>query len=166
MIWRDDDILWQDYPLEQLLAVDDLFQAEGIEHTVAVLASTLTPALAQAILARRMTVQLHGWRHDDLSTDRGAGAELPAAVAKIEQVLGVRPTVLYPPWNKTSPYLEAAARDLGLVVSAEKVSLDFYIRKGGKVSRPVINFHYWAPECALLPAAFALDPTPRRARCA
>lgn len=158
MIWRDDDILWLHYPLSLLLEIDDLFQAAGVTHTLAILASTLTPDVAAAIRARDMVPQLHGWRHDDLSVDGHAIDELPQAVLKIEELVGIRPTVLYPPWNKTSPVLEQAAAALGLTVSSRKLSLSQVIRNGGVDRKQIgtINFHYWADECALLPQAFAL----------
>ncbi len=154
MIWRDDDILWGAHGLEELLRVDDLFQRAGVTHTVAVIASTLTPALASAIRERRMVAQVHCWKHDDLSVDAAAVAELPQAVEKIENMVGMRPTTLYPPWNRTSPSLEAAAVALSLTVSAVKVSLDQYIRFRGQVGEDTINFHYWhEPDRALLPRA-------------
>jgi peptidoglycan/xylan/chitin deacetylase (PgdA/CDA1 family) len=111
-----------------------------------------------------MAVQLHGWQHDDLSTSQRGVAELPQALKTIHDLLGVRPTILYPPWNKTSPFLEASAQRLGLRVNPVKVSLDYFIRRGGRVKNPTtLNFHYWADEVALLPAAFALARQPRPA---
>jgi peptidoglycan/xylan/chitin deacetylase (PgdA/CDA1 family) len=157
MIWRDDDILMEDTRLDQLLIADDLLQRYGRLHTVAIVAETLTPEVAAAVRARGMSAQLHGWRHDDLSVDRAAIGQLRQACDKIADLVGVRPTVLYPPWNKTGPAMEAEARALGLTVSARKTSLAHYIRHKGRVSHDTINFHYWAPEMALLEPALQIE---------
>lgn len=143
MIWRDDDVLWEAHGLDELLLVDDLLQERGVRHTVAIIADRLTPAVAAVIRERQMVAQLHCWHHDDLSVDVGAIAELPQAVQKIEELCGQRPTVLYPPWNRTSPWLEQAASELNLRVSAQKISLEQFIRFRGHVSEQTINFHYW-----------------------
>ena len=146
MIWRDDDILHRGFGLEPLLLVDDCLQAAGVVHTIAIIARTLTPALARVILERRMSAQLHCWDHDDLAVHAEARAQLAEAVARIEDLIGVRPTTLYPPWNRTSGALEAAAAALGLTVSAEKISLEQFIRVSGDVPEAsVVNFHYWFP---------------------
>lgn len=143
MIWRDDDILWQHHGLAELLAVDDLLQGAGVLHTVAIIAATLTPTVAAALRERRVSCQLHCWQHDDLSVDAAALAQLPDAVAKIADLIGARPTVLYPPWNRTSPMLDEAAAALDLRVSYEKVSLEQFSRFQGDVDCDTINFHYW-----------------------
>ena len=147
MIWRDDDVLQAGSGIDDLLHVDNLLRRAGCVHTVAILAETLTPALAAVIRDCGMVPQLHGWSHDDLSVDEHAIAQLPAAVEKLTAVCG-RPTVLFPPWNRTSPRLEAAAAALGLRVSAEKVSLEQVIRFQGKLpDTAIVNFHYWhAPD--------------------
>lgn len=153
MIWRDDDVVTAPHTLAQLLAVDDIIRRAGQVHTVAIIAETLTAEVAAAIRDRGMDAQLHCWRHDDLSVDAAAVGQLPDAVAKIADMVGTRPTVLYPPWNRTSEMLEVAAGWLGLTVSAEKISLGQYLR--GARGLPV-NFHFWhAPDVALLERALA-----------
>lgn len=158
MIWRDDDI-WVKTKLDQLLQVDDSFQAAGLPHTIAVLAERIDAhqALVDAIKARGMIVQLHAWAHDDLSVNASARAALPGAVELLTSVFGTRPTVLYPPWNRSSPALERVAAELGLTISTKKVSLEQYLRFKGDVGEDTINFHYWdGKERDLLPAAFAV----------
>lgn len=145
MIWRDDDVLMDDRGLDALLLVDDLLQQFGQLHTVAVIAETLTPAVAAVLRERRMSAQVHCWRHDDLSVDVAARAQLSDAVRAIADAVGVRPTVLYPPWNRTSPALEAVAAELGLRVDPVKVSLEQVIRAPGAVRHATVNFHYWHP---------------------
>jgi peptidoglycan/xylan/chitin deacetylase (PgdA/CDA1 family) len=160
IIWRDDDVLLKRHQLGLLLAADDIFQRAGRVHTIAVIASTLTCELAAVIRERRMSAQLHCWQHDDLSKP-GADARLAQAVARIEDLVGVRPTVLYPPWNRTSVALEAAAAELGLTVSAVKVSLEQFIRCDGGVAEDVVNFHFWHdPDVRQLARALALEKRP------
>jgi len=144
VIWRDDDVLQPETRVADLLAVDDLLRAHECQHTIAILASTLTPDLATVIKERGMVPQLHGWAHDDLSVDDAAVAQLPRALETIAAACGHRPTVLYPPWNRVSPRLLEAAAKLDLVVSWEKLSLTPFIRRQGRC-RPgtVLNFHYW-----------------------
>lgn len=164
MIWRDDDI-WVKTKLEQLLAVDDCFQDVGVPHTIAVLAERIDahPALVDAIKARGMIVQLHAWTHDDLAASAAARAALPGAVDLLTHVFGYRPTMLYPPWNRSNALLERTAHALGLTVSTKKVSLDQYLRFKGDVGEDTINFHYWDDhERELLPAALALYRQRRR----
>lgn len=157
MVWRDDDILWEAHGLDELLQVDDRLQAAKLTHTLAVIADTLTPEVAAVIRARGMSAQLHCWHHDDLSVDERAVAQLGDAVAKIADLVGVRPTVLYPPWNRTSPMLERAAAALDLTVSHEKISLEQYIRFNGRLPPRVINFHYWhEPDRLALAQALAI----------
>lgn len=157
MIWRDDDVLELARTLPQLLGADELLRRYGQVHTIAIIASTLTPELAAIIRERGMSAQLHCWAHDDLSVDGIAIAQLPAAVAKIEALVGTRPTVIYPPWNRTSALLETAACKLGLAVSVAKISLEQYIRADGDVAESVVNFHYWhASDMELLEPALKI----------
>lgn len=144
MIWRDDDILYPHVKLADLLWVDDLLRDHGCTHTVAIIAETLTPELGAVIRERGMVPQLHCWAHDDLSVESAAIAELPAALDRIETLCGSRPTVLYPPWNRTSTVLESVAKALGLTVSVDKLSLEQFNRFQGDVGPDdVINFHFW-----------------------
>ena len=143
--------------LPQLLAVDDIVRAHGETHTIAIIASTLTRELGRLIRERGMSAQLHCWNHDDLSLDADGRAQLAGAVAKIEDLVGTRPAVLYPPWNRTGPELEAAALELGLRVSVRKISLEQFIRCRGDVEEETINFHFWHPEdVAQLPEALRI----------
>lgn len=154
MIWRDDDI-GQNTRLDVLTAVDDVFQRHSKPHTIAVIASGIDtrPDLIDLIRERRMIVQLHCWEHDDLSVDAAARCELARAADLLESLF-VRPTVLYPPWNRTSPELEEVAAYLGLTVSHKKVSLSQYVRVKGDVNENVVNFHHWhVPDVLLLERA-------------
>lgn len=155
LIWRDDDIS-VDTNLEQLIRVDDILRVAGLTHTIAVIAEGFqtSTVLVDAIVRRGMDVQLHCWRHDDLTTTPDLLKQLADGADMITRVFGQRPTVLYPPWNRSDERVEQAAASLGLRVSTEKVSLQQYIRVKGDVAEDVINFHYWsAEERRLLPDA-------------
>ena len=147
MIWRDDDISRTTH-LAHLLQVDDQFQLTGQTHTIACIMRDmlLRPDLITAIKGRRMEPQLHCWTHDDLTTDTQSLRALPMAVQAMEDLFGVRPTVLYPPWNRSNERVEAMAEELGLTVACEKLSLQAYLRAGGYVQETVVNFHYWDAE--------------------
>lgn len=146
MIWRDDDI-GVGTNLEALAAVDDLFQHYRQPHTVAIMAAGMDtrPDLVELIKERKMIVALHCWRHDKLTASPQGRADLSRAVDLLRDLFGESPTVLYPPWNKTSPEVEEAAAALGLAVSHKKISLEQFIRAGGDVAETTCNFHYWHP---------------------
>lgn len=147
LIWRDDDISAQTQVRELLLA-DDILQAAGVRHTVAVIAKDIEDhrELIDAIRDRRMDVQVHCWTHDDLTIDRESLMNLSSAVETIEDVFGQRPTVLYPPWNRADARVYEVAGELGLRVSNQKVSLAKYIHVDGDIREDVVNFHYWSAE--------------------
>lgn len=153
-IWRDDDVLWKPTDLDALLYADDILQRHGALHTIAVIASRLTREVGRIIRERGMSAQLHCWDHDDLSVNVDAVAQLPAAVARMEDMIGTRPTVLYPPWNRSSEMLQTAAARLRLKVSTRKASLEQFIRFRGSIGEDTINFHHWhAPDVELLDVA-------------
>lgn len=158
MIWRDDDI-GEDTRLDVLTAVDDLFQRYSQPHTIAVMARGIDtrPDLIDLILRRRMDVQLHCWRHDNLVSNAQARDELRPAVRLLRDLFGPQVArVLYPPWNRSSVELEEAAGALGMTVSTAKISLSQYIRAGGDVEEDVVNFHHWH-----VPDALQLEPALR-----
>ncbi len=147
MIWRDDDIGVETtgWRLERLRQVDDLFQTHRLPHTVAVLAVDLelNPDLIALIRNRKMIVQLHGWEHEDYVANPSALLDLPVAVSTLERLFKTRPTVFYPPWNRSNDLVAHACDLLGLTVSAEKISLEQYIRVQGDADCDTVNFHYW-----------------------
>lgn len=168
MIWRDDDIgaeqvtnagrLVAGTNVDDLRAVDDVFQRYGVPHTIAIIARDFDQRqdLIDLIVERRMVAQLHCWTHDDLTLDARARDDLALGVEMLERTVG-KPTVLYPPWNRSSPVVVEAARELGLTVSTRKISLPQFIRAGGDVSERVVNFHYWhIPDVVLLDQALRL----------
>lgn len=155
--WRDDDI-GRRTKVEVLAAVNDVFQRYRVPHTIAIMAAGLDerPDLVALIKERGMLVQLHCWTHEDLTRTEHR-AQLPRAMDMAEQLFGVRPTVLYPPWNRSDRYLEEFAMQLGLTVSAAKISIEQYIRAGGDVAEDTVNFHHWhVPEAVLIEPALRI----------
>ena len=169
IVWRDDDvgcahinragIAIPGTKLADLLAVDDMLRRHGKAHTIAVIACGLAGnrELVELIRAREMVVQLHCWKHDDLTANAQARTDLERAADAIFELFDARPTVLYPPWNRSSREVEEAAAALGMTVSHRKVSLDQYVRAGGDVDVPTVNFHHWhVPDVILLDRALSL----------
>lgn len=145
MTFRDDDVSYQT-ELIWFQQVHNLFKEAIMLHTIALICKDIekNQELIDFIKKNNIDVQVHCWEHYDLTTNHvQANIDLNLCVNKIEEVFGERPTVLYPPWNKTDERLEAIAKDIGLTVSTEKVSLDQYIRVEGAVKEEVVNFHYW-----------------------
>jgi len=153
IIFRDDDISHLT-AVNQFAEIHKLFRSRVILHTIALIAKDINknPALIEFINANNIDVQLHCWKHYDLNNDLKVTADdLKKGCDTIEKYFNHRPNVLYPPWNKTSKGLEEVAANLGLTVSADKISLSQYIRHDGRFDDVVINFHSWAyPDVILL----------------
>lgn len=160
LVWRDDDIGFET-DIDTLMLVDDFFQLHRVTHTIAVMVDKLhkRPDLVEFIRARGMDVQLHCWDHIDLSKEprEQLHDHLSVAVEEVNALFGKRPTVLYPPWNRSSDLVREVAAAVGMVVHDQKISLEAYIRTGGGVKEHTINFHYWATqERDLIPQALEI----------
>ncbi len=161
IIFRDDDI---EKPtcFDLFRRADAILRERAVTHTIAVIADKidLNPDVCDYINSPRrrdgFDVQLHCWNHDHPLTSYTATNlehDLGRGKAKLENLFGKPVSVLYPPWNKSSPTVIEAASRVGLAVSFEKISLSQYLRAGGDVGNAVINFHYWSDEVNLLAAA-------------
>jgi peptidoglycan/xylan/chitin deacetylase (PgdA/CDA1 family) len=152
MIFRDDDVS-KDTDLKRFKAIHDLFNKYGVLHTVALICKDVEqnkPLLKFLKSQKNIDVQVHAWEHFNFQTDLSKLHEqLPLAVELVTKHFN-KPTVLYPPWNKSSIGVERIAWDNGLKVMADKISLSQYLRG---VKGNVINFHFWADECDDLEAA-------------
>jgi peptidoglycan/xylan/chitin deacetylase (PgdA/CDA1 family) len=152
MIFRDDDISYLTN-LEEFKKVQEIFDHNNVRHTVALICKDIdkNPELIDFIRSKDIDVQIHCWEHIPLTEYHDKLIDhLSWSISTIETYFGNRPTVLYPPWNKSDSFVEAKATDLGLKVSNKKITLSKYIQFKGKVSQKVINFHYWAYEEAML----------------
>lgn len=152
MIWRDDDISYLT-KLEEFKQVQDIFDRNNTRHTIALICKDIekNPELIDFILTKDIDVQIHCWEHLPLTEYHDKLIDhLSWSISTIQTLFGKRPTVLYPPWNKSDEMVVAKATDLGLQVSTQKITLSKYIQYKGKVSDEVINFHYWAYNEAML----------------
>lgn len=162
MIFRDDDIS-QFTKLDEFERVHNLFLEYGVRHTISVIAKGIenNPELVNYILNHQYTfdIQLHCWEHVELSTlsKEELTQHLSHGIKSIQENFHVTPAILYPPWNKTSTYLDGIASNNNLKVSSKKVSLTQYIKVDGSVSEDTINFHYWHdPEVIMLEQALRI----------
>lgn len=151
MIFRDDDISWKT-DLKKFVEVNNTFIEYNVKHTIAVIAKDLEKMPKDLVTYIRdsgnIQVQLHCLDHFELPncSKEELLNDLGIALDEIEGILQQRPTILFPPWNKTSPMVNMVAHRLGLTVSWEKVSFSQYIKTRGYVLEQVVNFHYWAYE--------------------
>lgn len=152
MIFRDDD-LSKDTDLKKFKAVHELFNKYGVLHTIALICKDIEqnkPLLKYLKSQKNIDVQVHAWEHFNFQTDlERLHTELPRAVEIITRHFK-KPTILYPPWNKSSIGVERIAWTNGLKVITNKISLSQYLRG---IKGEVINFHFWADEVKDLEAA-------------
>lgn len=152
MIFRDDDIS-KDTDLKKFKAVHELFNKYGVLHTVALICKDIEqnkPLLKYLKSQKNIDIQVHAWEHFNFQENlERLHTELPQAVEIITKHFK-KPTILYPPWNKSSIGVERIAWTNGLKVITNKISLSQYLRG---VKGDVINFHFWADEVKDLEAA-------------
>ena len=125
--------------------VHTYFKEAIVMHTIAVICKDIENniELVDYIKKNNIDVQVQCWTPYDLTADHiQANIDLNMCVNKIEDIFGERPTVLYPPENKTDHRLHEIAKALGLTISTESVSLDEYCKKNGEVEEEVISFCY------------------------
>lgn len=152
IIFRDDDIS-VDTDLKKFKAVHELFNKYNVLHTVALICKDIEqnkPLLKYLKSQKNIDVQVHAWEHFNFQENLARlHTELPQAVEIVTRHFK-KPTILYPPWNKSSIGVEKIAWNNGLKVMADKISLSQYLRG---VKGNVINMHYWSSECSDLEAA-------------
>jgi peptidoglycan-N-acetylglucosamine deacetylase len=106
---------------EHTPAVLDLLDEAGVKATFFVIGQKAAahPDLVRAIAARGHALGIHGMVHDRLLTLRSpdtVGDDLAEAIATVEAVTGVRPTLFRPPVGLTSPRIARALEWFDLVV--------------------------------------------------
>jgi peptidoglycan/xylan/chitin deacetylase (PgdA/CDA1 family) len=158
-IFRNDDVSYKT-EVGQFEEVHKLFKKYIVLHTIAVICKDIqkNKELIDYINANNIDVQVHCWEHYDFTQNHDKlRKDLPKAIAVIEKHFKHRPTVLYPPWNKSDAIVEQIAAENGLTVSNQKISLSQFIRFEGNTREDVINFHSWAlPEIIILEDALKL----------
>ncbi len=130
-----------------------------MKHVIAVIARDMNQAPELVNYVRNnpnIEVQLHCWEHIDYTVQHDKIPEhLKLSVKELEKHLGVRPTIWYPPWNKTDEKMEHHAANMGMTVSTQTGHLAQYIRK--QTEMETISLHYWADEdCMLLETALQI----------
>lgn len=139
--------------LRKFKAVHDIFNDYNVTHTIAVICNKVgkNGDLIDYINAHNnFDIQIHCWDHIPMTENENLTDDLVNCVYKIESVFGKKPTTVYPPWNLSNQKVIDIANGLGLIVSAEKISLSAYIRTLGHVKERVVNFHYWAEQESIL----------------
>lgn len=99
----------------------DLLDEAGVKATFFVIGKKAAahPELVRDMVARGHAVGIHGHVHDRLLTLRSpetVGDDLAEAIATIEGITGVRPTMFRPPVGLTSPRVARALEWFDLVV--------------------------------------------------
>ena len=99
----------------------DLLDEAGVKATFFVIGQKAAahPELVRDIVARGHAVGIHGHLHDRFLTLRSpdtVGDDLAEAIATIEAITGVRPTLFRPPVGLTSPRVARALEWFDLVV--------------------------------------------------
>lgn len=152
IIWRDDD-LSKDTDLKKFKAVHELFNKYKVLHTVALICKDIEqnkPLLKYLKSQKNIDVQVHAFEHYDFQTNlQRLHEDLPKAIEIVTRHFK-KPTILYPPWNRSSIGVERIAWNNKLKVVSNKISLSQYLRG---VKGDVINFHYWSDECEDLETA-------------
>lgn len=152
IIFRNDDIS-KTTDLKQFKAVHALFNKYKVTHTIALICKDIedNKQLVKYLKQQKnIDIQVHAWEHYDFTLEPVRLSEdLPKCVELITRLFK-KPTILYPPWNKSDLRVAHIARQLGLEVSNKKISLSQYLE--GKPGE-VINFHSWDKECKDLEAA-------------
>lgn len=149
MIFRDDDIGRPNLSIDLFKEVDALFIKYQVIHHVAIITEHMDRMQEWLLYIEanpHIQPQLHCLSHDKALTelsDSELYAQLYTAIGQFKYYFQTKPTILYPPWNRTNELVRQTAFKLGLDVSHEKVSLSQYIRCEGDVKEGVINFHFW-----------------------
>lgn len=156
MIFRDDDIS-KDTKIKRFKEIHSLFLKYNVLHTIALICKDIEKNMPLIKYMQKqqengsVSIQIHCWEHYDLTTDPPRFTnELPDCIDIIIKYFVTRPTVLYPPWNKTNRYIDHIAFLNKLEISTQKMSLSGYLK--GQ-SEKVINLHSWSGECVDLEAA-------------
>jgi peptidoglycan/xylan/chitin deacetylase (PgdA/CDA1 family) len=111
---------------EHTLRVLDILDDYGVKATFFVLGSKADkhPQIIAEIAQRGHEIGVHGYDHDRFSSLRTAArieADVARAIAVVERITGVRPTLYRPPVGHVSPRTDTAASRLDLDIVAWSV---------------------------------------------
>ena len=168
MIFRDDDIHFET-DLRRFKHIDSLFIEYGIEHHIAVICHRMglhTELIDYIHKHPHIIPQIHGWEHIDYTVNHNLIREHLTLCIKQMQYLGfAKPTIFFPPWNRTDDVINFVAGELGLIVLHEKNTLTDFIQGNPLVPGDIINFHYWADmDSQMLEPALRIERENRKAK--
>lgn len=135
MIYRDDDIN-KHTDLQTLINIQKLFDKYNKVHTVSILMEGLRESYGiweWLMTTPNIDIALHGWTHIDYSREPIVSFERALNYWYSGNIRHPKKEikVFYPPWNKTSTYLEDICGIYGLKVDVNVNPKEVY------------NFHWW-----------------------
>lgn len=106
---------------EHTRKVMDVLESRGARATFFLIGrkAEALPDLVREMARRGHAIGVHGYAHDRLFSLRGGRRverDLSRAIAALERITGVRPTLFRPPIGHTNPAIARVAERLGLVV--------------------------------------------------
>jgi peptidoglycan/xylan/chitin deacetylase (PgdA/CDA1 family) len=134
------------YNFEQFKKVHEMIAGAGQIHTLAICAGEIenNPELKEYILSRKdeFNLQLHGWLHERYSewSKEAIKVSLQRAKDKIEKTFDVEVSLFFPPWNKRSPAMYEACKEIGVKLDDQWVNLTQAL--AGE-TKETIRFHSW-----------------------
>jgi peptidoglycan/xylan/chitin deacetylase (PgdA/CDA1 family) len=153
-ILRDDDIYLSEsptdgalfYDLEKFKAVHEIIAKSGNKHMLAINSAEMNnyTDLTWYIQSRKHEFDfgIHGWGHEKYSTWPKDAIVRSFGRAKeyIEGMFDVKVEWYFPTWNKRSPEMYEACKELGLRLDDVWMNLDQALAGEQKET---ICFHYW-----------------------
>lgn len=134
------------YNFEQFKKVHEMIADAGQIHTLAIIAGEIEnhPELKEYILNKKeeFNLQLHGFLHERYSewSKEAIKISLQRAKDKIENVFDVKVNWFFPPWNKRSPAMYEACKELGLKLDENWMNLTEAL---DRQNAETIRFHSW-----------------------
>ncbi|WP_143338137.1 polysaccharide deacetylase family protein [Demequina sp. NBRC 110054] len=122
----------------------DVLAKRGVKATFFVVGKNASahPEILERMVAEGHTVGNHSWSHANLTglTDKQLAREINRTSDRIEQITGVRPTVLRPPYGSTGPRVAAVAEDAGMAQILWDVDpRDWKVRDAHKVTKRIVQ---------------------------
>ncbi|WP_062203534.1 polysaccharide deacetylase family protein [Demequina salsinemoris] len=137
-------LTFDDGPVDGTAELLDVLAERGAKATFFVVGKNASqhPDIVKRMVAEGHAVGNHSWSHADLTdlSDKQLAREITRTSDRIEQITGVRPTVLRPPYGATGPRVAAVAEDEGLAQILWDVDpADWKVRDAGKVTKRVVK---------------------------
>jgi len=137
------------YDIEKFKNAHEIIINSGNLHTIAVVAGEIEnhPEMKEYITSRNreFRIAIHGWMHERYWEwpKQAIIDSLDRAMRKVGKTLGMYYLEYYPTWNKRSPALYEACKELGLKLNDDWMTLGEAL--AGK-EKKAIRFHSWNDE--------------------